>query len=281
MIQWFPGHMHKAQRELRESLSFIDVVVEVLDARAPIASQNPLLSEICAHKPMIKLLNKMDLVDRECLQKVLSDFKAQGIPYLTGEALRKSIIPALLKSCREAAPHRNSAVKPLRICIVGVPNVGKSTLINTLLQKRLLKVGDIPAVTREIKLVRLTDDVQLVDSPGIMMPKVEHAQNALFLAALGSIGAKAMDESEVALGVIEYFLSHYPHALKKRYGLDQLSEDGQAVMEAIALKMGASSKGLVNFSKVGERILKDLRSGALGKVCFIADPVEHVDLQEI
>ena len=269
MINWFPGHMHKAQKELRKALKFIDVVVEVADSRAPEASRNPLLHEICDEKPIVTLFNKTDLTDLDKLKDYIKEAKVERT--LLGTANTRGIIEPLLVACKKAAPHRDSPVKPLRIAIVGTPNVGKSTLINTLAEKKIAKVGNVPAVTRHMQKISIRDDVQLIDSPGIMMPRSDVKENMLFLAAFGSIGAKALDEVEIVLDMLDVLRNAYPEALINRYGLKELDSDSQVLMEAIAGKIGAVKGTSVYWEKAAARILADLRSGELGKVCLVAD----------
>lgn len=279
MINWFPGHMHKAQKELRKALKFIDVVVEVVDSRAPGASRNDLLHEICEDRPVVTLFNKTDMADLPKLKAYMKEAKVERS--LMGTANTRGIIEPLLVACKKAAPHRDSTLKPLRIAVVGIPNVGKSTLINTLAEKKIAKVGDVPAVTRHMQKISIRDDVQLIDSPGIMMPRSDVKENMLFLAAFGSIGAKALNEVEIILDILDVLREEYPEALMKRYKLKTLDTDSQILMEAIATKIGAVKGRSVYWEKAAARILTDLRSGELGKVCLVADVEPEDDSDEV
>ena len=265
-IGWFPGHMHKAQKELKEILKYLDVIIEVADARAPFASLNPLLRKLCAEKPIITLWNKSDLCDLHYLKQVLS--QNPGHKYLLGEARMRKVIGPLLAMAKAEAPHRGTTLKPLRLGVVGIPNVGKSTLINTLVGRKIAKVGDAPAITKGLQKINLSPEVQLIDSPGIMMPSAESRQNMFFLAAIGCIGENAMDEVLVVQELLPYFSKYYGAALKTRYKLEVLPEDPIELLELIAVKVGAVRAGKAYWEQASERFLRDLRTGALGKICF-------------
>ena len=270
MINWFPGHMHKAQKELRKSLKFIDVVVEVADSRAPEASRNPLLHEICENKPVVTVFNKMDLADVPKLKSYIQDKAIK--PALIGQCNTKGIIEPLIVACQKAAPARHSVIKPLRIAVVGIPNVGKSTLINTLADKKIAKVGNVPAVTRHMQRIHIRDNVQLIDSPGIMMPRSDVHENMVYLASVGSIGAKAIDEVEIVLDLLTALAQQYPEGLKARYCLQTLHEDSQETLEAIAHKIGAVKGHAVYWEKAAARVLVDFRAGMFGGVTLMASP---------
>ncbi len=291
-IGWFPGHMHKAQKELKEILKYLDVIIEVADARAPFASLNPLLRKLCADKPIITLWNKADLCDLHYLKQVLgkkfkksessnlnsdlnSDLnlepesvKFAAMPYLLGEARMRKVIGPLLALAKAQVPHRGTPLKPLRLGVVGIPNVGKSTLINTLVGRKIARVGDAPAITKGLQKINLSPEIQLIDSPGIMMPSAESRQNMFFLAGIGCIGENAMDEVLVAQELLPYFMKHYSTALKSRYRLTELPEDPLVLFEQIAKQVGAFRAGKIYWEQASEKFLRDMRTGALGKICF-------------
>ncbi len=265
-IGWFPGHMHKAQKELKAMLKYLDVVIEVADSRAPFASLNPNFRKMCEDKPILTLWNKADLCDLHFFKSLLNKLPAHI--YLLGDARMRKIIPVLLKLVKQAVPHRGTPLKPIRIGIVGIPNAGKSTLINTWVGRKIAKVGDAPAITKGLQKIQLSPEIQLLDSPGIMMPSTESHLNMVFLAALGSIGENAMDEVLIVHELLPYFAAHYPQALKTRYHLTELPEDSTLLFQKIAEKTGAVRAGKIYAEQASERFLRDLRSGALGKICF-------------
>jgi ribosome biogenesis GTPase A len=270
-IGWFPGHMHKAQKELKEILKYLDVIIEVADARAPFASLNPLLRKLCADKPIITLWNKSDLCDLHFLKQILGkklNTTEKAMPYLLGEARMRKVIAPLIALAKAEAPHRGTPLKPLRMGVVGIPNVGKSTLINTLVGRKIARVGDAPAITKGLQKINLSPEIQLIDSPGIMMPSAESRQNMFFLAGIGCIGENAIDEVLVVQELLPYFMAHYSMALKSRYRLETLPQDPLELFEKIAKQVGAFRAGKIYWEQASEKFLRDMRSGALGKICF-------------
>jgi ribosome biogenesis GTPase A len=272
-INWFPGHMAVAVKDAKKAMAEQDVVVEVLDARCPMASANPLVETLRTHRqrPCLKVLNKMDLADPAVTQAWLAFFNAQkDVTAIAlscknpGEAAR--VVPL----AKKLAPHRNDNLKPLRMLVMGVPNVGKSTLINALLKRRAAKVGDEPAVTKAQNRYDLSSDVILTDTPGLMWPKIEHDSDGLMLAASHIIGTKAYHESEVAIFLAEVLLERYSQALAARYKFSAevaKGMDGVGVVEAVAAKRGYRLKGgAFDFEKAAITLLTDYRSGALGRV---------------
>lgn len=245
-IQWFPGHMTSARKKAAETMEFIDVVIEVLDARLPEASCNPLIRELRLHRqrPCLKILNKADLADPVVTQGWLNFYNKQaGVKAVAlscknaGDAAR---VPSL---CQPLAPHRDSTFKPLRMMIMGIPNVGKSTLMNMLLKRRVANVGDEPAVTKSQQCHQLNDHMTLTDSPGLLWPKIESPQDGLKLATIHAIGRNATIDEEVAEYLATTLLARYPGLLAARYGVAEEGLDGVAVIEAIAKKRGCLLKG--------------------------------------
>ena len=271
-INWFPGHMAVAVDKIKKAMADHDVVIEILDARCPMASANPLIESLRLHRqrPCLKVLNKVDVADAAVTPQWLSLFNAQKNVHAIALSAKKSgDAQKIVAAAKKLAPHRNDNFKPLRMLVMGVPNVGKSTLINALLKQRKAKVGDEPAVTKALARYELTSTVSLTDTPGLMWPKIDHPDDGLMLAASHIIGTKAYIESEVAIRLAEILLERYPKALAVRYDLpgDGKSLDGVGVIEAIASKRGFKLKGGdFDFDKAALALLGDYRSGALGRV---------------
>ena len=274
-INWFPGHMAVAVKKAKQAMAEHDLVIEVLDARCPMASANPLVETLRAQRqrPCLKVLNKLDLADPAVTQAWLKFFNAQkNVAAIALSCKKPGEVFKVLAAAKKLAPHRNDNFKPLRMMIMGVPNVGKSTLINALLKRRAAKVGDEPAVTKALARYELSSEMILTDTPGLMWPRIEHASEGLMLAASHMIGVKAYHESEVALFLGEILLARYPQALAARYDYASLSaghtqSDGVSVVEAVAVKRGYRLKGAgLDFEKAAITLLMDYRSGALGRV---------------
>ncbi len=271
--------MHLTRQAIAERVKSIDVVIEVLDARLPGSSANPLLSEITGHKPTLKVLNKQDIADPERTALWLAWYNAR--PDTRAVALdAQDAAPArkLIDGCHQLAPNRGGMAKPMRVLICGVPNVGKSTLINTLSNKRQAKTGDEAGITKLEQRIVLADDFYLWDTPGMLWPRIIVAQSGFNLAASGAVGRNAYDEELVALELLGYLQRHYAQALVERYRLDmapqavaQLHDD--ELLTAIGRKRGAvMSGGRVNIQKAAELVLTDLRAGAIGRVTLETPP---------
>ncbi|MBM3364787.1 MAG: ribosome biogenesis GTPase YlqF [Betaproteobacteria bacterium] len=269
-IQWFPGHMNAARKKAAESMEKVDLVIEVLDARLPQASSNPMIASLrqARQRPCLKILNKSDLADPAATKAWLAHYSAQ--PQVSAVALscRKPAEVAKLPAlCLKLAPHRGTVLKPLRMMIMGIPNVGKSTLMNALLKKRVAKVGDEPAVTKTQQRLLLGNNMVLIDTPGLMWPKIDHPSDGLMLAASHAIGVNAVIEDEVANFLAEQLLVHYPQLLLKRYGSSPAVIDGPGVIETIARARGYRVKGGdLDLEKAAHTLLQDYRSGALGRI---------------
>ena len=266
-IQWFPGHMHLTRQAIAERIRNIDVVIEMLDARLPGSSANPMLAELIKGKPGLKILSKQDLADPQRTADWLAHYNAQdGVRAIGLDNGMKQPAKALIDACNELAPNRGGLAKPMRVLICGIPNVGKSTLINTLKGKRATQTGDIAGVTRNEQRVVLADDFYLYDTPGVLWPRIIVLQSGYNLAASGAIGVNAFDDEEVALELLNYLLQHYPEAVQARYKLASLEGlNDEQLLEAIGRQRGAlQSGGRVNTTKAAELVIHDLRSGALG-----------------
>ncbi len=269
-IQWFPGHMNAARKKAAESMEKVDLVIEVLDARVPQASSNPMIESLrrARQRPCLKILNKSDLADPAATKAWLAHYGAQAQVHAVALSCRKPAevakIPAL---CLKIAPHRGTPLKPLRVMIMGIPNVGKSTLMNALLKKRVAKVGDEPAVTKMQQRLFLGDNIVLIDTPGMMWPKIEYPTDGLMLAASHAIGVNAIIEEEVAAFLAEVLLQRYPQFLASRYGIRPEGMDGVGVIEAIAARRGFRLRGgEFDVEKAAHMLLQDYRSGALGRI---------------
>ncbi len=269
-IQWFPGHMNAARKKAAESMEKVDLVIEVLDARIPLASSNPMIETLrrARQRPCLKLLNKSDLADPAATREWLAYFSRQKDVHALALTTKKPAeVAKVLTHCLKIAPHRGTALKPLRVMIMGIPNVGKSTLMNALLKKRVAKVGDEPAVTKSQQRLYLGTNIVLIDTPGLMWPKIDHPTDGLMLAASHAIGVNAIIEEEVATFLAEQLLAHYPALLKARYGISADGTDGAGVIETIATRRGYRLKGGdADFEKAAHTLLQDYRSGALGRI---------------
>ena len=271
-IQWFPGHMTAARRKAADTLARTDVVIEVLDARLPEASSNPMIRQLREHRqrPCLKLLNKADLADPAATAAWLDWYGRQ--PGVTAVAISckkpgdAAKVPTL---CRQLAPHRNDNTKPLRMLIMGIPNVGKSTLMNALLKRRIAAVGDEPAITKQQQSFDLGPGMTITDMPGLMWPKIEHDSDGYMLAASHAIGRNAVIDEEVATFLAGILLARYPELIAARYKLDVAGMDAADVVEAVAKKRGCIVKGRggeLDLEKAAMILLTDYRSGALGRI---------------
>lgn len=271
-IQWFPGHMTTARKKAAETMAQIDVVVEVLDARLPEAGSNPMIHELRAHRqrPCLKVLNKVDLADPEATRAWLDYYNKQpGVMAVAISAKKAGDVAKLAGLAQKLAPHRDDTFKPLRLMIMGIPNVGKSTLMNTWVKRRVAAVGDEPAVTKSQQRINLSPRLILVDTPGMTWPKIEHDADGFMLAASHAIGRNAVIDEEVATFLAGILLERYPALLKARYGFDPGGLDATGVLEAVARKRGCISKGRggeLDLEKAAMILLTDYRSGALGRI---------------
>jgi ribosome biogenesis GTPase A len=271
-IQWFPGHMNVTKKAILERIKDIDVVIELLDARLPGSSANPMLAEITGSRPKLKVLNKQDLADAERTEAWLAWYRAQADTQALGlDASDKAPAQRLIKACRELAPNRGGMAKPLRVLICGIPNVGKSTLLNTLVGKKAAKTGDEAGITRIEQRINLANDFYLFDTPGMLWPKITVEQSGYLLAASGAVGRNAYDEEEVALELAKRLQGPYAAQLAARFRLDDVAAiptlHDDVLLADIGRKRGAVvSGGRVNMQKAAEILLNDFRSGVLGRI---------------
>ena len=267
-IQWYPGHMHKATKEIARSLSSIDVIIEILDARAPHSSSNPVIDKIVKEKPVIKLLNKSDLsdpLDTKKWQQYYNKSEYQNsiaINAMTSES--KNEIVNLISQLSKRKEGKNTLTM-----VVGIPNVGKSSVINMLAGKKIAKTGNEPAITKGQQKINLRNGIMLIDTPGILWPKIEDPESGLKLAALGSIRNTAVGYDEIAIYIIKFLMQKYPDYLKARYKIDLLSQDEHEIIELLAKKRGCLSKGgKIDLTKISEIIVDELRTGIFGQISF-------------
>lgn len=285
-INWYPGHMAKTKRQILEDLKLIDVVVEILDARIPISSQNPDIGQFIKDKKRLVVLNKCDLADEKQNQRWVNSFEKNGIPAVLvdsnsgkgiSEAIRK--IEQIYNESEEKFSNKGRVGKSIRVMILGVPNVGKSSFINRITKKSVAQVGNRPGVTRQKQWVRINENIELLDTPGVLWPKFESEEVGLKLAYTGTIKDDILQIIEVGFSLLKYFIKNYQENLVERYRLDIakiqqiLSEDIEEndkaveVMYEIGRKRGAIiSGGEVDLEKVAKIILDDFRSGKLGRI---------------
>ena len=274
-IQWYPGHMTSARKKAEETMEFIDVVIEVLDARLPAASHNPMIDEmrLFRQRPNLKILNKADLADPQATQAWLNYFNAQPNTKAVSLSCKKpgdaKKIPGL---CKQLAPHRGTHIKPLRMMIMGIPNVGKSTLMNALLNRRVAKVGDEPAVTKSQQRFELDPTMNITDTPGMMWPKIAHESDGFMLAASHAIGRNAVIDEDIAVFLGDNLLASYPDLLNARYKLDAMKPhvqelDGVDLLEAIAKRRAYKRRdGVWDLERTAMVFLTDYRHGSIGRI---------------
>ena len=277
-IQWFPGHMTSARKKAAETMAQIDVVIEVVDARLPKASSNPLIHELRRHRqrPCLKLLNKADLADPEVTRAWLDFYNRQkDVKAIAISAKKASDVAKIPALCQALAPHRNDNFKPLRIMIMGIPNVGKSTLMNALVKRKVAAVSDEPAITKSQQRINLGSRLTIIDTPGLMWPKIEHDSDGYMLAASHAIGRNAVIDEEVATFLAGILLKRYPALLTARYGFSVDGMDATGVLEAVAMRRGCLLKGRggeLDLEKAAMLLLTDYRTGSLGSITLEKPP---------
>ncbi|HLR51780.1 MAG TPA: ribosome biogenesis GTPase YlqF [Candidatus Avamphibacillus sp.] len=273
-IQWFPGHMAKARREIEEKLKLVDFVIELVDARVPLSSQNPMLQEILKDKPKMIVLMKKDLADPRETEKWIHHFEENQVKAIAVNVNDKSDISKVIQFGKELGQVKlNQLIKkgikprPARAMIIGIPNVGKSTLINRLANKKIAATGDRPGVTKQQVWIKVKNEFDLLDTPGILWPKFEDQAIGYRLAAIGTIKDHLVSMQDVVAYVINYLRKYYPDVLNKRYDISSLIDDMWEIFESIGKKRGAlESGGNVNFDKVADIVIRDLRTGKLGRI---------------
>lgn len=273
--------MNKARREIEKIMTQVDVVIEVLDARIPDSSQNPMLSKLRGQVPVLRLLNKKDLADESVIDEWLSHWSQQDLimaqPFST---LDKQDLSNIKNWVSSLAPHRGTAEKPIRAMIAGIPNVGKSSLMNALLGRRIAKVGDEPAVTKALQKLKVTPEFVLLDTPGVLWPKIENPKASYRLAVTGAVRDTAVDYEDVALAGLDFFTQYYPESLMTRYKLKALPDTSDETLKQIGAKRGAlRAKGKIDMHKAAEVFLNDVRSGVIGP--FVMETPMMIQEEEI
>ncbi|GHG66995.1 ribosome biogenesis GTPase A [Alishewanella longhuensis] len=267
-INWFPGHMHKARKEIAEVMPQVDIIIEMLDARIPFSSENPLVPQLRKDTPCIKVLNKADLADPELTARWVAHFEQQaGVKAIPISQQNPEQIRALLQLCNEMLPERNLEIRAARAMIMGIPNVGKSTLINTLAGRTIAKTGNEAGVTKAQQRIKLDNNVILTDTPGFLWPKLSPASCAYRLAVTGAIKDTVFEYADIAMFAADYLLQAYPHALQTRFNLEELPENDVALLDAIGVRRGCMRKGgVVDLEKAGTILITELRAGNLGPI---------------
>lgn len=278
-IEWYPGHMSKAHEQIAELVKRIDVIIEILDARLPVSSANHLLAELRRNKPLIKVMNKNDLADPIVTKAWVRFFEQQsGVRALPLSAKQHREVLQLPKLCLRLAPSRGKPGRPLRAMVVGIPNVGKSTLINTLAGKSMAKVGDKPAITTCTQQIDLRNGIILSDTPGLLWPVMSDQDAAYRLATTGAIGANALDYTEVGLFAAEFMLRRYREPVMERYQLTALPANPTAMLEQVGRRLGClMAGGEIDLHRAAEAFLRELRAGKLGRVSFEEPAATVVD----
>jgi ribosome biogenesis GTPase A len=272
-FQWYPGHMTKARRQMQEDIKLIDLVIELVDARVPQSSRNPDIDELGRNKYRLILMNKADLADPEGTKRWSAFFREKGYSVIALDARKKNgmkqITDAIMEACKEKIERdRRRGIKnrPVRAMVVGIPNVGKSTFINSYAGKACAKTGNKPGVTKGKQWIRLSRDVELLDTPGILWPKFEDQMVGLRLALIGSINDEILNADEMALELIGLLTAMYPGVLSERYTVDEKLEPVQILYGIAENRKCIGRGGELNYSKAASLLIDDFRSGALGRI---------------
>lgn len=280
LIQWFPGHMAKTKRLITEHLKAVDLVAELLDARIPSSSANPMISELTAGKPRIVILNKSDLADPAETERWVAHYRAGGLAAIPLDSTSPKSRKVLLRTIYETAQpviqkwqRRGLRNRPVRLMILGIPNVGKSTLINRLAGTKAARTANTPGHTRGKQWVRLQDGLDLLDTPGVLWPKFEDQTAAMRLAATGAIAGDVFDPDEIVPALMETLAERTPDVLKEKYGIEDIYADPQLLIEAAGRRRGCLLPGgHVDFGRAQQAILFDFRNGRLGRITLDAAP---------
>ena len=275
-IQWFPGHMAKAKREISQMMKLVDIVIELKDARIPYSSTNPMINEIINNKPRLILLNKSEMADKNITKLWIDYYKKNNIIALDIDSISgyniKNIIPyAKLVLADEFKRREAKGIKKtsIRAMILGIPNVGKSTLINKLAKRKAVNVGDKPGVTKTQSWIRVSTELELLDTPGILWPKFEDPNVGLKLAMCGSIKDDILDLNDLAVKSLDYIKDNYPNNLMTRYNIEDLSIDSYKLLEVIAVKRGCILKGgIPDLERVDRLIMNELRDLKIGRMSY-------------
>lgn len=272
-INWYPGHMAKTKREITEKINLIDIVFEVIDARIPYSSKNKEIDNIIKNKPKILVMTKKDLCDEKITNHWKKYYEDKGYHVVLIDLLHDklnnilTITNSLAKEVNEKRKNKGLKPRRVRVLVLGIPNAGKSTLINRLVGKKATNVGNKPGITKNLEWIRINQDLELLDTPGILWPKLDEADVALNLASMTAIKEEILNKEEVAIYIIKKLLENYPTQLMERYHLTN-TDDITEILDTIGNYIGAIQNGEVDYEKVYTTILKDLREGYLGQVTF-------------
>lgn len=279
-INWFPGHMHKARKDIAEVMPQVDVIIELLDARIPFSSENPLVNGLRGETPCIKVLNKADLADPAITQMWVEHFEQQkGVRALPMTSQHPEHIKSLLKLCEQLMGDRDLAIRGGRAMIMGIPNVGKSTMINTLAGRTIARTGNEAGVTKSQQRIKLANNMTLTDTPGFLWPKLTPPECGNRLAITGAIKDTAFDFIDITLFAADYLLKNYPDALKERYKLDELPEHDEELLALIGKKRGCMQKGgSVDWDKVSRILITELRDGKLGPITLETPEMTQIEV---
>jgi len=275
-VQWFPGHMAKARRQIQEKLKLVDIVYELLDARIPYSSSNPMMNDIIKHKPKLIILNKADIADSKVTEQWIAYFKEKEQPVIAVDALHKNAIKQIteeskkiLKEKFEKEKTKGLRPRPIRAMILGIPNVGKSTLTNNLAKRKAAQTGNRPGVTKAQQWIKVEKELELLDTPGVLWPKFEDQRVGFNLAVTGAIKDTILHLDDIALYALDYLSKHYRHQLIDRYQLSGEFEDKVKLLDEIGTTRGfLQSGGAVDYDKVFEIVLREIRDVKLGRVSF-------------
>lgn len=277
-INWYPGHMAKTKREISEKLNLIDVVYEVIDARMPLSSKIVDIDNLIKDKPRILVMTKYDLCDEEQTNKFVKYYEEQGYKVVAVDLMGNNssgvkkiidITQELMKQVNKKREEKGMKPRAGRVLIVGIPNAGKSTLINRLVGKKAAGVGNTPGFTKSLSWIRINKDLELLDSPGILWPKLEDQDAAHVLASLSSIKEEILNIDDIACFILRKLFELYPEKLEERYGIVELDEDLIEAYDLIAARRGALGRGgVADYEKVSNIIVKDLKNGYFGKITF-------------
>lgn len=275
-IQWFPGHMAKARRQVTEKLKLVDIIFELVDARLPLSSRNPMIDQVIQQKPRLIILNKMDMADEVETKKWIRYFEDQGTRAVAINSLEGRGLQLVTKASKEILEEKwdrmiAKGIKPraIRAMIVGIPNVGKSTLINRLSKKSLAKTGNMPGVTKAQQWIKVGKEIELLDTPGILWPKFEDPETGLKLAVTGAIKDSVIQMQELAIYSLKFLEERYPERMMERYGIDHVDEEIVHTFDHIGKKRRCLDQhGEIDYETTAEVIVRDIRNQHLGKVTF-------------